>query len=213
MMTKALLAVMVAALGCKSDKSEKSDKSPPAPPPAPAAGAVNIDLDCVMDRLQKPPEAFHYSYQKVSDNPVHEEVDVTPQSIDGTFQIGADGAPMPVHATRTDAAGWQGAWSSLRGIGGMASTVALVRNGSAIAREGAEKVNGYDAVKYSIDTARATDADKSLFQSTLGPTGFERGTIWATAQGCPVKISLDVESHPANGQPSKEHYEEAMVKK
>lgn len=206
MMTKALVAVMVVALGCKSDKSDKS------PAPAAEVHAVNIDLDCVMDRLQNPPEAFHYSYQKVSENPVHEEVDVTPQSIDGTFQIGADSA-TPVHGVRTDAAGWQGAWSSLRGIGGMASTVALVRNGSAIAREGAEKVNGYDAIKYSIDTARATDADKSLFQSTLGPTGFERGTIWATAQGCPVKISLDVESNLANGKASKEHYEEAMVKK
>jgi hypothetical protein len=201
---------MLAALGCKSEQ-----------PPAPAAkdhatpavpGSVNIDLNCVMDRLQNPPEAFHYTYQKVSNNPVHEEADVTPQSIDGTFQIGADSA-TPVHGVRTDAAGWKNAWSSLRGIGGMAGTVALVRNGSAIAREGAEKVNGYDTIKYSIDTARATDADKSLFQRTLGPTGFERGTIWATVQGCPVKISLDVESHSNNGDTSKEHYEEAILKK
>jgi len=211
MMTKALLALMLAALGCKSERAPAPAAEDHATPAVPAS-AVNIDLNCVMDRLQNPPEAFHYTYQKVSDNPVHEEADVTPQSIDGTFQIGADSA-TPVHGVRTDAAGWQSAWSSLRGIGGMAGTVALVRNGSAIVREGAEKLNGYDAIKYSIDTARATDADKSLFQSTLGPAGFERGAIWATAQGCPVKISLDVESHPKNGDASKEHYEEAILRK
>jgi len=211
MMTRALLALMLAALGCKSERAPAPAVEDHATPAVPAS-AVNIDLNCVMDRLQNPPEAFHYTYQKVSDNPVHEEADVTPQSIDGTFQIGADSA-TPVHGVRTDAAGWQSAWSSLRGIGGMAGTVALVRNGSAIAREGAEKVNGYDAIKYSIDTARATDADKSLFQSTLGPTGFERGAIWVTVQGCPVKISLDVESHSKNGDTSKEHYEEAILRK
>ena len=211
MMIKAFLASMLAALGCKSERAPAPAAEDHATPAAPAS-AVNIDLNCVMDRLQNPPEAFHYTYQKVSDNPVHEEADVTPQSIDGTFQIGADSA-MPVHGVRTDGAGWQSAWSSLRGIGGMASTVALVRNGSAIVREGAEKLNGYDAIKYSIDTARATDADKSLFQSTLGPAGFERGAIWATAQGCPVKISLDVESHSKNGNASKEHYEEAILRK
>src|SRR5262249_11533323 len=149
--------------------------------------AATIDLNCVMDRLQNPPEAFHYTYQKASDNPVHEDVDVTPQSIDGTFQIGT-GSAMPVHGVHTDAASWRNAWSSLRGIGGMASTIALVHSGSAIARDGAEKVSGYDTIKYSIDTACATDADRSLFESTLGPTGFERGTIWATAEGCPIKI-------------------------
>ncbi len=207
MRTNALLALTL--LGCKSDKAPAPEEHPT---PAIRATAVNIDLNCVMDHLQNPPEAFHYTYQKVSDSPVHEDVDVTPQSIDGTFQIGT-GTPMPVHGVRTDAASWQNAWSSLRGIGGMAGTVALVRNGSAIDRVGAEKVNGYDAIKYSIDTARATDADRSLFESTLGPTGFERGTIWATEQGCPVKISLDVESHPKAGNASKAHYEEAMVKK
>ena len=211
MMAKAFLALMLATLGCKSERAPAPAVEDHAKPGVPT-NAVNIDLNCVMDRLQNPPEAFHYTYQKISDSPVHEEADVTPQSIDGTFQIGA-GSAIPVHGVRTDAAGWQSAWSSLRGIGGMAGTFALVRNGSAIAREGAEKVNGYDAIKYSIDTARATAADKSLFESTLGPTGFERGAIWATAQDCPVKILLDVESHPKNGAASKEHYEEAIVRK
>ena len=121
MMTKALLALMLAVLGCKSEQAPAPAAKDHATPAVPAS-AVNIDLNCVMDRLQNPPEAFHYTYQKVSNNPVHEEADVTPQSIDGTFQIGADSA-TPVHGVRTDAAGWQSAWSSLRGIGGMAGTV------------------------------------------------------------------------------------------
>jgi len=212
-MIKALLALLLAAVGCKS-----KEEHAPAPAadqhatPSAHASPVQINLNCVMDRLQNPPEAFHYTYQKVSENAVHEEVDVTPQSIDGTLQVGS-GAPAPVHGVRTDADGWKSASSNFRGIGGMASTIAIVSNGSAIARDGAEKINGYDAIKYTIDTARANDADKSLFQSTLGPGGFERGAIWSTEQGCPIKISLDVESHAKSGDVSKEHYEEAMIRK
>src|SRR5690242_7128993 len=55
-----------------------------------------IDLQCVMDRLQNPSESFHYVYKKDSTNPVHQEADVTPQSIDG-FRVGSEGQQQPLH--------------------------------------------------------------------------------------------------------------------
>jgi hypothetical protein len=70
-------------------------------------------------------------------------------------------------------------------------------------REGTAKVNGYDAIRYSIDTARSSAAESALYRSTLGPGGFERGTVWVTSPGCPVKFSLDSEMHLNDGSVQK----------
>jgi hypothetical protein len=99
-------------------------------------------------------------------------------------------------------------------IGRMASLFATVRNTSAVVNEGQEGVNSYSTLKYSIDTARATAGEQSLYKSILGPGGSEKGTVWVTSQGCPVRIVLDEELHAKDGSLlGKAHYEEAMVKK
>jgi hypothetical protein len=79
--------------------------------------------------------------------------------------------------------------------------------------EGAEKMNGYDTIRYSIDTARGDAPEQALYRMTMGPGGFEKGMAWVTEKGCPVKLSLDAELHGANGSVDKIHYEEAMVRK
>ena len=206
---------LLAVSACKSGSSAKNTDGKPSPQPnsatAQGGGDAGINLNCVMDHIQNPPEAFHYSYNKESSNPVHEEADITPQTIDGSFKNNS--ASSPVHGVHSDAASWQGAWSSLMGIAGMSSAIALVRNSSATVREGPEKMNGYDATKYSIDTARGTDTEKSLYQSVLGTGGFQKGTAWVTAQGCPVKLVMDSELHGNDGSVEKIHYEVAMVRK
>ena len=54
----------------------------------------------------------------------------------------------------------------------------------------------------------------SLRQGALGPGGFEKGDVWVTAEGCPVKLVLDSELHKNDGSLlDKVHYEEAMIKK
>jgi hypothetical protein len=175
------------------------------------SAAHGIDLNCVMDHIQNPPGNFHYSYKKDSSNPVYEEADITPQTIDGSFTNGS--GSHPVHGVKSDAQSWQGAWTGLMGIAGMSSAVALVKSGSVIQSEGAEKVNGYDTTKYSVDTSRADTAEQGLYRATLGSGGFEKGTWWVTAEGCPVKLSLDSELRSNNGSVEKLHYEEAMVQK
>jgi hypothetical protein len=208
----ALLAVSACKSGPASKNADgKFGAQPNSAATAQGSGDVGIDLNCVMDHIQNPAEAFHYSYNKESSNPVHEEADITPQTIDGSFKNNS--ASSPIHGVHSDAASWQGAWSSLMGIAGMSSAIALVRNNSATVREGPEKVNGYDATKYSIDTARGNDAEKSLYQSVLGTGGFQKGTAWVTAQGCPVKLIMDSELHGNDGSVEKIHYEVAMVRK
>lgn len=214
--------VLLAASACNSGPSLKKTEEKPAEQNS-ASAAQNsassaqnttgpgIDLNCIVDRIQNPPEAFHYSYKKDGANYVDEEADVTPQTIDGTFKN--NDISRAVHGVRSDKDSWQTAWMSLMGISGMSSTVALVRNSSAMVREGTEKVNGYDAIRYSIDTARGSGAETALYRSTLGSGGFERGTVWVTSQGCPVKFSLDSEMHLNDGSVQKVHYEEAMIKK
>src|SRR6476646_12272770 len=208
----ALLAVSACKSGPASKNTDgKSGTQPNSAVTAQDGGDAGINLNCVMDHIQNPPEAFHYSYNKESSNPVHEEADITPQTIDGSFKNNS--ASSPLHGVRSDAASWQGAWSGLMGISGMSSAIAIVRNSSATVREGPEKVNGYDAIKYSIDTARGTDVEKGLYRRVLGTGGFEKGTVWVTAKGCPVKLVLDSELHPNSGSVETIHYEEAMVRK
>jgi hypothetical protein len=99
-------------------------------------------------------------------------------------------------------------------IGRMASIFSTVHTTSAVVNHGTEKKNGYDAVKYSIDTARGDSAEQGLFKTVLGPGGFERGYVWVNSQGCPVQITLDEEIRGKDGSAlGKAHYEEAMTRK
>jgi hypothetical protein len=74
-------------------------------------------------------------------------------------------------------------------------------------------LNGYDTIRYSIDTARGDAEELGLYKTTLGEGGFERGTVWVTQQGCPVKLMIDSETHSQGAGVAKSHYEEAMVRK
>jgi hypothetical protein len=169
----------------------------------------NIDLNCVVDHIQNPPESFHYAFKAESDNPWEEQAEVTPQQIDGSFSNSSLPTPQQFHGTPREVS------SNLMAIGRMASLFATVRNTSAVVNEGAEKgVNGYNTVKYSIDTARGNATEEALYKSILGPGGSEKGSVWVTSQGCPVRIALNEELHAKDGSlAGKAHYEEAMIKK
>jgi hypothetical protein len=215
------LVVLTIAAGCSSKSPSKSageqgEKAKAAQNPAAAQSSSNpgIDLQCVMERIQNPSESFHYFYKKDSSNPVHQEADVTPQSIDG-FRVDISGQQQPIHAERSDPQNWQSAWSGLMGISGMSSAIAVVNHGSAMKREGdGADVNGYKTIHYSIDTARFDATERRLLGSTMGPGGFEKGDAWVTSQGCPVKLVLDDEMHNRDGSLLENiHYEEAIVKK
>ena len=209
----ALVLALISIWGCNHAPSKTVDSAAASPQKvigtAKNSVGPDIDLNCVIDHIQKPPESFHYSFKAESDNPWEEQADVTPQQIDGSFSNSSLPTPQQFHGTPREVS------SNLMAVGRMASLFATVRNTSAVVNEGPEKgVNSYDTVKYSIDTARGTATEQALYKSVLGPNGFEKGSVWVTAQGCPVRIVLDEELHSKDGSlAGKTHYEEAMIKK
>ncbi len=203
--------VLVLILACNSSKTPDAEVPTKQNTAAPQnSTGPDIDINCVISRLQKPPESFHYSFSDVSDNPWSEEADVTPQMINGSFKSNYVPAPVQLHDTPEDMP-HKYQWAIAR----MASLFALVRGTSAVVNEGPEKgVNGYDTTKFSIDTARASATEQALNSATLGPGGFVKGTVWVIPDGCPVKFVIDEELHSKDGKVSgKSHYEEAMIRK
>lgn len=199
--------------GCKSGQSSANNDSKrvaESQRPKTAATAPNPawDLNCVYERLQNPPDSFHYTYKH---NDVAWEADVTPSTIDGA-RTAPDGV-RPIHGVNSDMDSWHGAWMNLSAISGMSSTFALVRNAESNVREGTESVNGFDTIRYSVDTTRSGTVEAGLYRATLGTGGSEKGTVWVTAQGCPVKFGIDVEMHLNDGRVEHDHYEEAIIRK
>ena len=221
-----MLAGLAAILACNSSPhskvQERAAERGPAEKetnvaPAQSNSGPGIDLNCIFDHLQNPPESFHYVYKKEDSDGtnVHQEADVTPQSIDG-FRAQPDGSQMQLHGLRSDAQSWQNALAGITGISGMAGTVATFNHNSATKRESdGGQVNGYETIHYSIDTARWNSTERQLLGNfALGPGGFDKGDAWVTPKGCPVKFILDEEMHKKDGSIlDKIHYEEAMTKK
>ncbi len=206
--------LFLGSLACTSSKSSKAElKKDENQKAGSAKNRVYkfVDLNCAMEHIQNPPESFHYSYHKQSSNPVEEDADITPQTIDGSFKNSS--ATNPIHGVRSDAESWRKAWSGLMGISGMSSAIAIIRGSSATSPAGDEKVNGYQTTKYLIDTTRADPMEQGLYRTVLGAGGFEKGTAWATEDGCPVKLIMDSELHGNDGSIEKIHYEIAMVRK
>jgi len=208
-----VLSAMLMTAGCKlGHSSAKEDRKAEMQSQHVSTAASDAnpswDLNCVYERLQNPPDSFRYTYKH---NEVAWEADVTPTTIDGTRTAPED--VRPIHGVRSDTESWHGAWMNLSAISGMSSTFALIRNADSNLREGTESVNGFDTIRYSVDTTRSGSIEAGLYRATLGPGGFEKGTVWVTAQGCPVKFALDAEMHLNDGRTEHDHYEEAIIRK
>jgi hypothetical protein len=221
-----MLACLATILACNTSSSSRSHETAVGKgstnqrtreAPSQSSSGPGIDLNCVFDHLQNPPESFHYVYKKADSDGsgVHQEADVSPQAIDG-FRAQPNGSQQPVHGVRSDAQSWQAALAGITGISGMSSTVATFNHNSAMKREtDGGQVNGYETIHYSIDTARWDATERQLLGNfALGPGGFDKGDVWVTAKGCPVKFVLDEEMHKKDGSLlDKIHYEESMVRK
>jgi hypothetical protein len=207
----ATFSLLLAASACNFSPPAKQAKSEPsAAAPAKSDLDPGIDGNCLADRFQNPPEAFHYAYKRTDSTGVlgaSVEADLTPQTIDGTSK--GSGSSTDFHATRSDPQAWKNAWPNLPADMG----TLVVGGTSAMVREGTDQMNGYDTIRYSIDTARDTSAESALHHATFGAGGWQKGAAWVTAKGCPVKLAVDTEYHRNDGTVQKIHVEEAMVKK
>lgn len=206
--------VLLFSFGCKlgTSRDRREEKATSPSVAAKNGNDFDLDLNCVIESIQKPTEAFHYTYKKdTEDNNLVQDADVTPDTISGSSKDKY--ATREIRGVKSDSASWQSAWTGLMGISGMSSTIALVNHSSAMVREGTGKMNGYDAAQYSIDTSRGNSAEAGLYKIALGDGGFEKGTAWVNAKGCPINLSLNSEMHLKNGTMSKQHYEIQMSRK
>ena len=218
-LTLTAVVTLILLSACTSKPSSNLSVEKAAGPSASgqADNDPGINLNCVYDRLQNPPEAFHYIYKKTTSDgsKVNQEADVTPQTIDG-FRGQPDGSQQAIHAMRSDSQGWQSALAGLTGISGMSGTVSTFNHNSAMRREpDGGQINGYQTIHYSIDTSRWDATTRQMLGGfASGPGGFDRGDAWVMADGCPVKLVLDDEMHKKDGSLLETvHYEESMAKK
>lgn len=207
----ALILLLGSALGCNFDSNAK-DSAQVTSNTAAATRALaesdnpGINLQCAAEHIRKAPTPFHWSFKKIvtPDTNADWEAGVTTDAIAGTLIDGS--GTRPIHGSRSDQTSWNTAVMILTSPL-PASTFALVDNSSATIRAGAESVNSFNAIKYTIDTSQETAADASLIRTVLGPGGFVKGAAWVTRDGCPVKFAIDVEQHNKDGSVDKEHYE------
>src|SRR5580765_5530137 len=175
-----LVATLVLSLvflnGCTSTPSKSAAPKVQAGSSGAAKGnSSDIDLNCVMRHIQSPPEAFHYTFKVESDNPWQEDADITPQNVTGTFMNNSLTKPQSFQGPPPQVV------SNLMGIGRMASIFSTIHRTAAVVNQGGEQKNGYSAVRFSIDTSLTDPTEQGLFKSILGPGGFEKGMVWATA--------------------------------
>ena len=198
---------LVVAAACNSSPVSKSAVASAESP------GSHIDVLCLGDRINTPPEPFRYRY-KYSDasSSTQKDADITPQVMDIT--IYDNSGSHSFHGVHSNEASWSSAVVDLSNLNmtAMSSRLDSLNNTSAVVREGAEPLDGYDTTRYAIDTAKAASSDRTKFEFLFGAGSFEKGTAWAAADGCAVKLVLD-EAVQINGSLKNAHYEIERIRK
>ena len=205
--------VMLSMLECNSGPALKNGEKAALAAPSDSSGS-HIDVMCVGDRINDPPEPFHYSYRYAdADSWVEDEAEITPQSIDMTTKNKS--GSHTYHGVRSDEASWNSAVLDLShlNVTAMSSRLDSLNDSSAFNRQGTEPIDGYQTTRYAIDTVSANSSDRQKFETLFGKGSFEKGTAWVLADGCAVKLVLDEAFSQTDGSVKKAHYEMARIKK
>jgi hypothetical protein len=115
------------------------------------------------------------------------------------------------HYTRADESGWRGGVTSVA-LGG--TPWRLFLNKPTATRVGAENINGYDTIKYAVDTTHQSLVEKAALLSIERLKDYNiTGTAWATKDThCILQYVIDFEEDSKDGKVSKTHYEGAVMK-
>jgi hypothetical protein len=174
----------------------------------------HVDVMCIGDKINDPPEAYHYSYKVVdSAGTTTKEADITSQAMD--IAITDQTGTHTYHGVRSDDLSWNKAVLDLSGSGltAMSARVSFLNDLSALKSQGPESINGYQTTKVAIDTTSATSSDRERYEAMMGKGAYDKGTIWAPADGCVVKLSLDEGIWQKDGSVKRVQFEMARVKK
>ena len=203
-----ITVTLLVASGCNSSPAARTAAKETSGGPG-----GHIDVLCIGDLISNPPESFHYSY-RYSDmsGSGEKDADITPQVMD--IRVKDKSGSHSFHGVHSNEDSWNSAVIDLSNLNmtAMSSRLDSLNNTSAIVRQGAEPMNGYDTTKYSIDTGNASSSERQKFDFLFGAGSFEKGTAWVPADGCVVKLVLD-EAVQINGSLKNAHYEIQRIKK
>ena len=173
----------------------------------------HVDLMCIGERINNPPESFHYSYKyNDSASSVSKEAEITPQAMDITIKD--ESGSHSFHGARSDEVSWNSAVLDLSGLSltAMMSRLDSLNDTSAITRQASETVNGYETTRYAIDSTKANAPDQQKFVALFGTGALEKGTVWTSSDNCAVKLVLD-ERILLGSNLKEDHYELARQRK
>lgn len=220
-------ACILIATGCSSGslKDKLAEKRTAATGPASAKpagaenpnGPVNLqDLsgtsECDLAMIRHASAPFHLLFKKStpSQNNIW-EADITATSIDGTSND--NGQTSPIHADSSDqhAMDMQGTMFIMPMP---FQTFNMAKNGGTFAI-GPEPVNGYDTIKYAVDTRKMDQHSKAGWLAGMGAKDYNViATGWVTRDtGCLVKFNADFEVDNKDGSVDKTHWEGDLVRK
>jgi len=168
---------------------------------------------CVQTMAQNPTHAFHFSASRTHPDTGERsttEAEISPRMIDLTKSDSS--STTTTHWPRSDETGWTMAIKSIA-IAGPWMQLNMAK--FATKRGGPETVNGFDTIKYNVDTTSDDPADKAGYIASMDATDYNIvGSAWLTKDtGCILKYVLDFEVDAKDGKVSKTHYEGAVIRK
>lgn len=116
------------------------------------------------------------------------------------------------HYTRADKAGWA-AGSNGIALGGTPWGLFVAK--PIVTQAGTENLNGYDTLKYAVDTTHQSQLDKAalLYSGQLKDYNIS-GTAWVLKPAnCVLQYDIDYEQDSKDGTMKKTHYEGTVTKK
>jgi hypothetical protein len=116
------------------------------------------------------------------------------------------------HATRSDGVSWRGVIVSVAHGG---TPWNLFVSKPTVNRVGPETVNGYDTIKYTVDTTHDSQTDKAALMMLGHLQDYNiTGTAWVLKDAnCVLQYSIDYQETGKDGKVSKTHYEGTITKK
>jgi hypothetical protein len=117
------------------------------------------------------------------------------------------------HATRSDGVSWRGVIVSVAQGG---TPWNLFASKPTVNRVGTETVNGYDTIKYAVDTTHDSQTDKAaLLMASQSLKDYNiTGTAWVLKDAnCVLQYNINFEETGKDGKVSKTHYEGTITKK
>lgn len=214
----AMGATLTMASGCNFGSQSKPEEgsAPVVPMTQPNRFNPTGASVCLQQMIKNPPGPFHVSFAERSSGQDAStvEADVTPASIDYTKRDTSAGQTSTdtKHLARAQVTEMEVDFDLMKPVPWHGELVAAQ---DAAKSAGAGSVNGYNAIKYSIDTANEPEAQKATFLSLMAVKDYKIvGSAWVTSDtGCLVKYAIDLEQDGKDGNIKRTHFEGNVTKR